>query len=228
MRIAETIKGITDLYNENPIKGWEILLKYTAAMQKIAKDYPTEPTPKKTVEYLTNLQDRIKDHEYKNRQYWRASALVTNTDPIKNETFFGDVTPLFLNGEIDETELKTIIENIFGKAEPKNGITFTRAGLGLAIVYLERYGGMSSQQYNIATYVDRYAAGLKNVHVEYERFKNSIQKNLLLHDITPNKNSVNTRKQAAEQVFYILKNESNKQAETQARSDFEAFLKHYE
>jgi len=148
--VNKTIGDIIDIYNANALKGWDMLRKYTATIKKIANDNPSEAVLKALVEHLLGLQERIKNHEDKNRQYWRASALITNTDPTKNETFFADVAPLFLNGEINETELKTIIENTFGKATP---IPKIKAPIIAAFCFLVesagliKRGGMNNADY---------------------------------------------------------------------------------
>ncbi len=194
--------------------GWQ---NFLTEQSKIENQY--EIKIKRIGEYVTSigviLPETFEDYirwyfkKYPDLKYWET---------------FPNVLDVHLQ-EYSETR-KDELYKIF-KAPKENTPKITRAGIGLAIVYLEKHGGLRKQKYKIKDYVDRYASSLKNVLAEYERFANCSQKNLFFHDITENKNSINARKQVAEQVFYILQDKGNKQAETQAQSDFEAFLKHY-
>lgn len=123
--------------------------------------------------------------------------------------------------ELDISNLKRFILN----QKKSTPIKPTRAGLAVALIYLERFGNLPTQRNNIALYSNKYKTNEANTRQQYDGFKE--YENILFTSVTTHGKSVNARLEALENALQIIDNEKNEKALNKLKNDINTFKKHY-
>lgn len=124
-------------------------------------------------------------------------------------------------------DLSLIGELIRRQPQKNNNQIFqaTRAGIAIALIYLERFGELPSQRNHVNTFAEKYKTNPNNTLASYDTFNDF--KDILFAGLTDNRNSTNGRLNALKNALSILRNENNSKAIEVLEKDISRFKNHY-